>query len=336
MNSILHARYTARPATMDDAEAVTELMNLVAIDVLGHPTTDVSEALNDWSSPSCNPTTNTRLVFEDARLVGYAGLWIEQPYTVVNGWARVHPEHKRRGIGSYLASWLAATARELALPQAPEGARVILHQGRPEADADSRALLEAQGYRPARYFLRMLIELETPPPAPQLPEPLVLRTFDRDRDLAGLVRAEQAIFRDHWGYVERDFDHEFESWEHWMDNDPHHDPSLWFLVMDGEEIAGVCLCTGVRPGEPDMGYVASLGVQRAWRHRGVGLAMLHHAFGEFYRRGKPRVSLDVDAESLTGATRLYEKAGMHVQRRSIEYELVLREGKDLSTKQLEG
>ncbi len=141
--------------------------------------------------------------------------------------------------------------------------------------------------------------------------------------------------RDHWGYVERDFDHELESWAHWIDNDPHHDPSLWFLVTNGEEIVGICLCRGVRPGEPDMGYVGSLVVQRAWRHRGVGLAMLHHAFGEFYRRGKPRVSLDVDAESLTGATRLYEKAGMHVQRRSIEYELVLRQGKDLSTQQLE-
>jgi len=335
MKPNLSEPYVARPATIDDAVAVTELMNLVAMDVLGHPTTDVSEALTDWSSPSCNPTTNTRLVFAGSHLVGYAGLWIEPPYTVINGWARVHPEHKGRGIGTYLASWLAATAREQALPQAPEGARVILHQGRPEADADSRALLAAQGYRAARYFLRMLIELDALPPVPHLPEPLVLRTFERARDLAGLVRAEQEIFRDHWGYVERDFDHEFESWAHWIDNDPHHDPSLWFLVMNGEEIVGICLCSGVRPGEPDMGYVSLLGVQRAWRHRGVGLAMLHHAFGLCYGQGKSRVSLDVDAESLTGATRLYEKAGMHVQRRSIEYELVLRQGKDLSTQQLE-
>jgi mycothiol synthase len=336
METTWSERYTSRPATVADAEAVTELMNLCSVEILGHPTTDVSEALTDWSSPYCNPATNTRLVFDGDRLVGYAGLWSEPPYVVLHAWARVHPEYKRQGIGTYLASWLETTAREQALPVVQDGIRVILHQGRPEADVDSRALLEAQGYRAARYFLRMLIELDAHPPAPQFPAHLIVRTFDRSMNLPGLVRAEQEAFRDHWGYVTRDFDQELEAWEHWIDNDPHHDPSLWFLVMDGEEIAGVCLCTGVRPGEPEMGYVNSLGVRRAWRKMGIGLAMLHHAFGEFYRRGKTQVSLDVDAESLTGATRLYEKAGMHVQRQSIEFELVLQEGKDLSTQTLEG
>jgi len=56
---------------------------------------------------------------------------------------------------------------------------------------------------------------------------------------------------------------------------------------------------------------------------------------DFYRQGKQRVSLDVDAQSLTGATRLYEKVGMHIQRESITYELVLREGRDLSVQSLE-
>ena len=66
----------------------------------------------------------------------------------------------------------------------------------------------------------------------------------------------------------------------------------------------------------------------------VGLAMLHLAFGEFYRRGKAQVTLDVDAESLTGATRLYEKAGMRLLRRQVAYDLVLREGKELATQML--
>ena len=56
---------------------------------------------------------------------------------------------------------------------------------------------------------------------------------------------------------------------------------------------------------------------------------------DFYRQGKQRVSLDVDAQSLTGATRLYEKVGMRIQRESITYELVLREGRDLSVQSLE-
>lgn len=40
------------------------------------------------------------------------------------------------------------------------------------------------------------------------------------------------------------------------------------------------------------------------------MALLHTAFAEIHRRGIPRVELGVDSESPTGATRLYERAGM--------------------------
>ena len=62
------------------------------------------------------------------------------------------------------------------------------------------------------------------------------------------------------------------------------------------------------------GWVGILGVLREWRRRGIGRALLLHAFHEFKRRGLPRAGLGVDAESLTGANRLYESAGMHVVR----------------------
>ena len=62
-----------------------------------------------------------------------------------------------------------------------------------------------------------------------------------------------------------------------------------------------------------------------WRKRGLGLALLLQAFNEFYQRGDRTVGLGVDAQSLTGATRLYEKAGMHVTRRYDTYEKVIRE-----------
>jgi mycothiol synthase len=61
-----------------------------------------------------------------------------------------------------------------------------------------------------------------------------------------------------------------------------------------------------------MGWIASLSVRKPWRKRGLGLALLHHAFGEFWRLGERTIGLGVDAENPTGATRLYERAGMHV------------------------
>jgi ribosomal protein S18 acetylase RimI-like enzyme len=78
-----------------------------------------------------------------------------------------------------------------------------------------------------------------------------------------------------------------------------------------------------------------LGVRRPWRKRGLGLALLHHAFGEFYRRGKRKAGLGVDAKNLTGAMRLYEKAGMHIHKQIDLFEKELRPGKEISVQSLE-
>ena len=117
----------------------------------------------------------------------------------------------------------------------------------------------------------------------------------------------------------------------WMDDDPSFDESLWFVAVDGKEIAGLSLCYSVVAEDPNMAEVATLGVRRPWRRWGIALALLHHSFGELYRRDKSAVTLGVDAQSLTGAARLYEKAGMHVRHRSVCYEKELRSGEDLTT-----
>ena len=63
----------------------------------------------------------------------------------------------------------------------------------------------------------------------------------------------------------------------------------------------------------------------------LGMALLLHSFAEFYRRSKNKIGLGVDSQNLTGATRLYERAGMHVARIHITYEKELRAGIELST-----
>ena len=119
----------------------------------------------------------------------------------------------------------------------------------------------------------------------------------------------------------------YEEWKHWTIERENFDPSLWFLAFDGEEIAGASLCTY----QMDNGWVDTLAVRRPWRRKGLGMALMLHSFGEFYRRGKYKVGLGVDSQNLTGATRLYERAGMHVARVYISYEKELRAGIELST-----
>jgi GNAT superfamily N-acetyltransferase len=83
------------------------------------------------------------------------------------------------------------------------------------------------------------------------------------------------------------------------------------------------------------GLLPLAGVRREWRKRGLGYAMLKHAFAAFYADGKKRAGLGVDASSLTGALRLYERAGMRVQRQFNQFEKDFRPGRELAVMSLE-
>ena len=62
----------------------------------------------------------------------------------------------------------------------------------------------------------------------------------------------------------------------------------------------------------DWGWIGTLGVRPGWRRRGLGLALLQEGFRRFAERGETVAALGVDSENPTGATRLYERAGMRV------------------------
>ena len=94
------------------------------------------------------------------------------------------------------------------------------------------------------------------------------------------------------------------------------------VAWDGNEIAGFSQ-NRFRKG---IGWIATIAVRRPWRKRGLGLALLLHSFGEFYKRGMATIGLGVDASNLTGATRLYQRAGMHVASEFALYEKELRAG----------
>ena len=190
-----------------------------------------------------------------------------------------------------------------------------------------RELLLGEGYRVVRHNFRMVIELEGPPSRATIPEGISLRPFIRDQEGRALIRALCEAFRDNWGYVDRGLELEYERWMHILDRDPGCDPApFWFVAVEGEEITGFALCRPEMSEDPEMAWVYIVGVRPAWRRRGIALALLKHSFGSLYQGGKRKVSLEVDAENSTGATLLYEKAGMRVERRHETFEKELRPG----------
>jgi mycothiol synthase len=328
--------YTERPARLSDAEALTRIFNADSQRLFGVNQHDVDNLATEWQTPGFDLGRDTRVALAPSgKPAGYAEVWdTDAPHVRLWSWGCVDPEERGRGIGSALVAWQDARGRA-ALDVAPSGSRVCLRQTVSSLDEPAERLLESCGYAPIRHSFQMKIELDQVTPAPVWPCGVTVRTFDLASDLLPMVEAIRAAFRDHWGYVESPLESNLAVWRHIVTEEKSFDAGLWFLADHDGDIVAVALCSAMEPEDPDLGYVNTLGVVRPWRRRGIGLALLHHAFGELGGRGKKRVGLGVDGSSLTGAVRLYEQAGMHVERRRILYEKELRPGVDLTTQSLE-
>ncbi|HKZ87047.1 MAG TPA: GNAT family N-acetyltransferase [Anaerolineae bacterium] len=334
----LEGGYIMRPATLDDVAGAVAVFNACSRQLLGVEEFNADNYRVEWEIPGLNLETDVRVVVApDGKVVACMEVWdLLDSHVRVNFFGRVHPDHQGRGLGAALVRWAEARARQ-AVDKAPEGTRVFMLTGVLDANRDAQGLFRSEGFELVRHHWRMVIEMDVnaPPPAPELPDGIVVRPLRFGQDDRVAIQAVRESFRDHWAYVEPPFEEEIERWQHFMKNDKDFDPSIWFLAWDGGEVAGVSLCWPKTNDDPDMGWVGTLGVRRPWRRKGLGLALLLHSFGEFYRRGRRRVGLGVDAQSLTGATRLYEKAGMRVARVYNTYEKELRPGVDLSTQSVQ-
>ena len=219
----------------------------------------------------------------------------------------------------------------------PVDARVAYHSGTVTTIEPPKHLFKSCGMHLIRHSFRMLIEMDQAPPKPVLPEGILIRTTTNvNKDIETICRVDIEAFKDHFGYIKQSFEDELAMFENWLKNDESlNDPSLWFLAEDGAETVGYALCAVWDRENRDFGHINGLGVLRPYRRRGIGLALLRNAFGEYYRRGKRGASLGVDAENLTGALNLYKKAGMHVHRQFDLYEKELRPGREISVESLE-
>ncbi len=320
----------ARTLTLADAEAVETLANLCNQHDLSEDCYEAGELRHEWQLANFSIAESTHALFAGDQLIAYADIWDTQPPHVrAFGSFFVHPEWRGRGIEDHLMTWLIETSKRN-LARAPQGARVVLHTSADSRLTDLRATYERHGLRHVRNYYQMRLALEAPPPEPTFPEGITVRTFVKGQDDRVVFEALDEAFRDHYGHISG----QFAFFEHFMLNSPLSDFSMWYLAMAGEQIAGVCLCSKHIPEDHELGWVEDLAVRRPYRKRGLGLALLQAAFGEFYRRGYRKVGLGVDAQNLTGALRLYERAGMRPARTWMRYELVLREGEELSTQAL--
>jgi mycothiol synthase len=273
------AEFTIRPARLEDNEAVFQLYA-------------------DWQEENYGQVEMGREMYatvlasaEGAFVAEIEGRIVGEADVSGGGWIDlgVEPAVRRRGIGTALlrAAEEASTAKPtllMALQSDPPGA----------------AFARAMGYEKAWEVWLMGIELPDEIPEPAWPEGVSVRTYGGDeaeareiKDLLDLAYAEE-------------FHHEpatFENWSRFMFENPMFDAGVWFLAVANGKIVGAAL-------NWDAGYIKDLVVHPEWRGRGLGKALVHQTFGEFKRRGLPRVTLKTDSNNPTDAWRLYERVGM--------------------------
>ena len=276
-----------RDATWDDFEAVFELLDSRSRAAFGISEQKREYLRQRWELAS----TGKWVADEDGAVVGYAGLdedhdfVLAAPRPEVGDALLAHVEHQARGRGFV---HLAATA-------VPE-------------DEPLYAALQRNGYTLDREIFRMWRLLDGDLPEPVWADGFSVRSYtgeDAERVQALLDEAYAGWDRD---YVARSH----EGWLSFMTAHDDFDPDVWFLVERDGELDACALHWKESQGR---GWVKDIVVREGERGRGLGKALLHHAFRVYAKRGVERVGLKVDSTNPTGAPQLYERLGFVTDQR---------------------
>jgi mycothiol synthase len=292
---------TVRKTTVDEAPAIRALVQEHAFAAFGEPELS-EEEIRSWFTQQ---NLEFRVAERDSELVGYLDVQLQES-------GRFPADI--RTLDADAAARLLDEAERIGRERGATVVRSFV-QG---DDPVLRPVLDDAGWKPIRYSFQMRIDLDRELPEPEWPNGLAPRNL-RPGEEERVYEAHMDAFADHWEHHR----YSFEDWREFNVERHGFDPSLWWLVDDGDELAALSLNAWHFSGDPEFGWIHVLGVRPPWRKRGLGTALLRHSFRDFQARGATRVGLGVDGENTTGAVRLYEQVHMRPVRRNDTYEKVL-------------
>jgi GNAT superfamily N-acetyltransferase len=319
--------YYARAPTTDDLDELAAL--LVAHDQARFGKAEwAAPAAREWiasvwATPGFDVRRDAQIVLASTgAIAAYATLWRPDDasgFFVAS--PRLEPRYQPLDLDAFLLRWAEPLARQRAAAL-PSGVTAALNSWVNGPDQPAEDMLAREGFTLEQRYLRMEITMQAPPPAPAWPAGITARPFVAGRDERAIFDLMQAAFAE----GDDSYTLNFEEWSREIFTPESNNPSLWTLADSGEGLAGAVISRLDAGGHAGaIGWLEDVGVQLAWRQRGLGLAMLYHSFGVFYQRGVVRCGLTVDAQNASGAARLYERAGMAAKlRQEIRYAKPLR------------
>ncbi|WES62890.1 GNAT family N-acetyltransferase [Microbacter sp. GSS18] len=300
-----------RGATRDDIDPMHAV--IAAADRVDHPTwvTPREDVADGFDLPELDHARDTILAVAHDGTVVAVGTALRHPDETVRIKAylqgAVHPDWRRRGIGTQVARWQYARAMQQLAASAsslPGEVDFYAHDGNDGAIV----IAEALGLRTARWFASMVRDNDGP--VPDLPARDGVRIVGYSADRADDARlARNDAFRDHWGSLPS----APERWQQFVGG-PFFRPDLSTLAVDADgRIVAFCLASVNEDDWATLGasnsYIDLIGVVRD--HRGQGLAprVIARTLQAITDAGLSKTVLDVDTDSPTGANTLYEGLG---------------------------
>lgn len=226
----------------------------------------------------------------------------------------VHPEYRPQGLEDEMLGIIEAHAAEWCAQTQSQG---VLHTGVQAQQQRFIDLYTRHGYQVARWFLELERDLSQPILDAPPPSDILIRQMDPETDVQAYYVAMNDSFQDHWD----PHDLTLEQITH-MVASPSFRADLTLLAFgeDGEP-AGVCAGQDReehnRQHGTQEGYISNVGVRRPYRRRGLARALLTQAMRLLQEAERTTAVLHVDADSPTGATRLYEAVGFTERKRSL-------------------
>ena len=286
------------------------------------------DLLEEFGWPGEDFALGSIAIYDGCTMVGYGVLTTRSEAGPVHDMRHeggVHPSYRGRGLGTELLDWAEQTAVPLHNDRFP-GHPLSLSSGCLSSNAGAVALREQRGYRPMRWFHSMTRDLLAVIPRAVIPAGVQITGYTPDlTEDARLVRNE--AFRDHWGATETSA----QSWAHFLDSSAFR-PALSFMAYqsggenkggENKEPLGMLSSREYeayrqKTGRRDL-RIALVGTRAVGRKRGIATALLVTAMSAARDQGYYRASLAVDADSLTGAVRLYERVGFTVDHTHVSY-----------------
>lgn len=219
----------------------------------------------------------------------------------------VDPDQRGEGIGQRLLGELEGWARRHG---ALRGVPVTFGANADDRRPGAVALLQASGYEVAFTVVHMAREVTSSSQSFAPPPEFAFMPMEESRHAEVHALMARAFESSRYGAVPRDFDDYL--------RDVTSAPSgvdLWRVLEHNGQVAGVAVNVVV----DGTGETPWLAVDPAYRHRGVGAALMAATMGAFTSAGANRAVLSTIAENPYHSVALYERVGYDVVARLPRY-----------------